>query len=483
MTYPIRYDKAVESLPVEWTSPAILEEIQSGMRSAKRKLVVLDDDPTGVQTVHDIYVLTQWDKPLLRQTMQDSRPLFFILTNTRSMVPEEAEAINRDIAANVLEVAKEQGYDVEFVSRSDSTLRGHYPLEIDILSEAQEKFNGKGYDGHLIVPAFFEADRYTFKNVHYLKVDQELVPVHMTEFAKDKVFGYSHSDLRFWTAEKTETRFRPEQCISIRVELIRQGPNAVEAKLMRAADNVPIIINAMSYADLRVVSLALHHAYEKGKRFIYRTAASFVKAYAGMDDYDYLTVEQMTTKGLENRGGLIIVGSHTAKTTAQLNHVLQNAPVEPLEMNVERILDPEQRVIELKRLSTEMNEKLSNGVSAVVFSSRKLVAVEDKAGNLKISQSVSSALVELVQSLPMAPRFVIAKGGITSSDVATKGLQIRKAKVLGQAAAGVPVWFTGEESKFPNIPYIIFPGNVGGDTTLLEIVRNVIGSSGGNVLC
>ena len=73
--------------------------------------------------------------------------------------------------------------------------------------------------------------------------------------------------------------------------------------------------------------------------------------------------------------------------------------------------------------------------------------------------------------LSIRPGFIIAKGGITSSDVGTKALRVRRATVLGQVRPGIPVWLTGPESKFPEMPYIIFPGNVGEITTLREVVE------------
>ena len=75
----------------------------------------------------------------------------------------------------------------------------------------------------------------------------------------------------------------------------------------------------------------------------------------------------------------------------------------------------------------------------------------------------------------MKPGFVLAKGGITSADVGVKGLGIRKALVLGQIEPGIPVWKALAESKFPNIPYIIFPGNVGEDETLKNAVKKLLG--------
>ena len=81
----------------------------------------------------------------------------------------------------------------------------------------------------------------------------------------------------------------------------------------------------------------------------------------------------------------------------------------------------------------------------------------------------------MVKRLSVEPSFVVAKGGITSADVGVKALAIRKARVAGQIQPGVPVWIADETSKFPDIPYVIFPGNVGDDETLYNAVKTLIG--------
>ena len=42
---------------------------------------------------------------------------------------------------------------------------------------------------------------------------------------------------------------------------------------------------------------------------------------------------------------------------------------------------------------------------------------------------------------------------------------------MGQIQPGIPVWKLGPESRFPGLPYIIFPGNVGSDDTLKKVVK------------
>ena len=92
------------------------------------------------------------------------------------------------------------------VSRSDSTLRGHYPVETDVIAEELGPF-----DAHFLVPAFFEGGRITRESVHYLLVNGIETPVHETEFARDSVFGYRHSYLPDYVEEKTTGSIKAEK--------------------------------------------------------------------------------------------------------------------------------------------------------------------------------------------------------------------------------------------------------------------------------
>lgn len=466
----LEYSVLIDRFATEYNDPYMRDYIRLMYQNRNKKIIVLDDDPTGVQTVHGVYVLTRWDKQLIREAFRRKDHIFFILTNSRAFPASEAERINREIAKSVYEVAKEEQVEFDFISRSDSTLRGHYPLEIDILSEARTKECGMPYDGHLLVPAFFEAGRYTVDNIHYLKEKERLVPMHLTEFSKDKVFGYTSGELSQWIEEKTEGRFKSIDCLILSIDAIRQGPDVVGNILMQASNNMPIIVNALSYADLDVVSCALMRVEARGKKFIYRTSASFVKSYSGISDKEYLSNHSMISVGSKHRGGIIVVGSHVRKTTEQLDVMLSETDTAPIEMNVEAILDENRRADEIASVAGKINEWIENGRNAVIYSSRTVIGGSDKESSLNIGQKVSSALVSVVQSIRIAPKFIIAKGGITASDVATMGLGIVQAKVLGQAAPGVPVWLTGKESRFPGTPYIIFPGNVGNERTLAELV-------------
>ena len=80
----------------------------------QKKIVVLDDDPTGVQTVHDISVYTNWEKDTIRQGFEESNNLFYILTNSRGFTTEQTTEAHNAIAEVVDEVAKETGREYIF---------------------------------------------------------------------------------------------------------------------------------------------------------------------------------------------------------------------------------------------------------------------------------------------------------------------------------------------------------------------------------
>jgi uncharacterized protein YgbK (DUF1537 family) len=41
---------------------------------------------------------------------------------------------------------------------------------------------------------------------------------------------------------------------------------------------------------------------------------------------------------------------------------------------------------------------------------------------------------------------------------------------------GIPVWQLGEESRFPGMNYVVFPGNVGGADALLHAYQKLTAS-------
>ena len=430
----------------------LLPSIREALESSERTIVVLDDDPTGTQAVFDVPVLTQLDADSIRDAIDEAPPVLFLLTNSRALTVGQTTELHQTLG-NIL---KEFDNDIIVISRSDSTLRGHFPLETNILRDAL----GIPDAPTLLIP-FCKADgRLTVADTHYLVEGDTATPAHLTPFANDHTFPFSHSHLPDYIAEKTDG---PVDVQSISLEDLRTGK--VAEKLAALPASSTCIINATSLRDLDSLALALH---QSDRRFIIRSAASFVQSLGGIVSRPPLDPWQMQDLEPNPNGGLIIVGSHVPKTTAQLNHLLKNSPdITAIKLSVPDIINS---TFNLRNTTSTVETALTSGKSVVLFTSRKRFDGQD---NPAISRTVSQTLVDIVRSIKARPSFLIAKGGITSSDIATGALGVKQAQVLGQILPGVPVWTIGNETLHPGLAYIIFPGNVGNKDALTQAYQKL----------
>lgn len=442
-----------------------------------RKIVVLDDDPTGVQTVHDVSVYTDWSLESLRSGFREPGRLFFVLTNSRGFTVEETTRAHVEIAERVAQVARETGTDYLIVSRGDSTLRGHYPLETRLLREVFERETGQNVDGDILCPYFKEGGRFTLDDVHYVRYGDELVPCGETEFAGDETFGYRSSDLRDYVEEKTGGAVRARDVAAVSLGRLRAlDYEGVEAQLEALRNYGRVVVNAVDDCDVKVFATALYRAMAKGRNYTVRCAAALVKALGNISDRPYLSRGEMVTAESDH-GGIIVVGSHTKKTTAQLETLRGRGDVAFIEMDSDLVLRPGALEEETRAIVAECSALIARGRTCCVSTKRAVLTVEGDTPEAALVRSVriSDAVQRCVGELTAAPAFVVAKGGITSSDVGVKALGVKRATVLGQIRPGVPVWRTGEESRFPGVPYVIFPGNVGEVETLREAVDVLMG--------
>ncbi len=441
-------------------------------------VVALDDDPTGTQTVRDVPVLTRWTTARLAETLATDLPLAFLLTNSRSLPPRDAvtlaDAIGRALRDSAVGAARAWAV----VSRSDSTLRGHFPLELDALVDAMGMSDARV----LLAPYFGDGGRLTVGGIHYLRRADGLAPVAETEFARDPVFGYRSSDLRDWVTERTaaaaasgyEPRARSVAVLGL--ERIRtDGPACVRDALLALPPSGVLATDAADERDIEVVALGSLLAERQGLPLVGRTAASYVRARAGRP-----TVSPLSRAELQwGLPGLVVVGSHVPTTTAQLERLLADPPVPltHLELPVAELLalgevEREQRLMAITRHAESV---LRDGRTPVVATSRELMRGADADADLDISALVSAALVTIVGRVETRPAWIIAKGGITSSDVATTGLQVDEATIVGPLLPGVPLWSCGPRSRWPGLPLGVFPGNVGGPEALREAVLRLSG--------
>ena len=425
------------------------------------KIIVLDDDPTGSQTVHSCLLLTRWDVDTLTEALQDEAPLFFVLTNTRGMSADSASAVTREVCHNLrlaLDGLEAKGTAINpiLVSRSDSTLRGHYPVETDVIAEELGPF-----DGHFLVPAFFEGGRITRDNIHYLIVDGKPVPCHETEFAKDSVFGYSTAYMPDYVEEKTRGRIKADQVERFVIDDIRGD---ISDRLLAMQDNACGVVDGEQQDDLDRFAAQIQSAAEQGKRFLFRSAASLLTSLAKLPPQP-VDAEHMASYVREGRAGAVIVGSHVKKTTSQLNELLKQPGIVPVEVDVDRILDDREALLaETIQAATNAHER---NETPVVFTSRTEKTFADQQTRLDFGEQVSALLMDVVRNLPTTIGFLISKGGITSNDVLSDGLALRTSRVVGQIHAGCSVVRCPEDHpRYPDLPVVIFPGNVGDEHAL-----------------
>jgi uncharacterized protein YgbK (DUF1537 family) len=433
---------------------------------AETKIIVLDDDPTGSQTVHSCLLLTRWDVPTLREALVDDAPLFFVLTNTRGMEAQRAAELTREVCANLrcaLEGLATEGHCIQplLVSRSDSTLRGHYPVETDVIAEELGPF-----DAHLLVPAFFEGGRVTVASVHYIEIDGRRVRVDETEFARDSVFGYSTSYLPDYVAEKTRGRI-PSSAVERFVLPEIRGD--VLQRLRQLRGNPCCVVDGERQEDLDHFTAQVLKAVAEGKRFLFRSGASLLTALAGLPPQP-IAPEDMARYRLSRAPGAVLVGSHVRKSTEQLEVLLREPGVAPVEVEVDRIAG------ERRRLLAEALERIAalhlKGRTPVIYTSRTERTFPDQSERIAFGERVSGFLMDLVRGLPSSIGFLVSKGGITSNDVLSDGLALRRARVLGQVLPGCSVVRCPQDHpRHPHLPVVIFPGNVGDAQGLSTVYR------------
>ncbi|TVQ21632.1 MAG: four-carbon acid sugar kinase family protein [Spirochaetaceae bacterium] len=435
---------------------------------AQPKIVVLDDDPTGSQTVHGCLLLMRWDESTLRTALADDSPLFFVLTNTRSMSAVDAAAVTRQVCANLKRALVDFDQPWLVVSRSDSTLRGHYPVETDVIAEELGPF-----DAHFLTPQFFEGGRITKDATHYVVRDGVATPAHQTEFARDSVFGYTTSYLPDYVEEKTGgkigassvTRFAPDQT-----------DDDVRSTLDALAGNACCVVSAQTQAELDRFARHVLDATAGGKRFLFRSAASLLTSLAALPPQPVAAM-QMARYVPEGRPGLVLVGSHVPMSTRQLDRLVRERSgtgrLESIELDVARLPDPSGAVVD--ELADLLRDAHLRGCDAVVSTSRTERTFASAAQRLAFGEEVSRVLMSVVRSAPESLGFVLSKGGITSNDVLSKGLGLTSARVVGQIHPGCSVVLTPSDHRHGSIPVVIFPGNVGTEESVRVVYDRLTG--------
>jgi uncharacterized protein YgbK (DUF1537 family) len=422
--------------------------------------VVLDDDPTGPQAMQDVFVLTHWDVEALRREFMQPRPLFFVLTNTRALSQADAIARHNVVATNLQLASAQSGVAYDIVSRGDSTLRGHYPDELAPLG---------AFDATILAPFFEEGGRFTIDDVQWVRQGQWLVPAAQTAYARDSTFGYAYSNLRNWVEEKSRGHIRAEDVLSLSLDQLRRGGPLEVQRALSLARRQTIILNSASYHDLEVFTVALLSAEVAGQRFLVRSAASFLRVRAGQADVGDANGWKPTNPQGKTTAGLVIVGSHVPRSNAQLERLMREPNTLGCELDVAAVVKGHASR-EIERVTYWLNRHAQRAACLAIYTSRERI---DGAGQgaLKVGATLSAALADIVRRLEFSPPYFVVKGGWTASVVGTEALGVRRAYAPAPILPGIPLWILGNETPFPQVPYVIFPGNVGDDDALVAVVR------------
>jgi uncharacterized protein YgbK (DUF1537 family) len=367
------------------------------------------------------------------------------------------------VCANLKAALADYTGPVLFVSRSDSTLRGHYPVETDVINEVLGPF-----DATLLTPAFFEGGRITRDSTHYLMIDGKPVPTHETEFARDSVFGYRTAYLPDYVAEKTAGRVAADSVRRLTLAELRGGQ--ASAWLAALHGNAVGVIDGETADDYRLLADAVLSAAAAGKRLLFRSAASLLTALAKLPPQP-IAADAFDSLVRDRQPGVVIVGSHVAKTTTQLSALLKQRGVVGLPLDIARL--PRARAALVSDLTASIAHAHARGLTPVIFTTRAERQFASVAERLAFGETVSATLMDVVERLPTTLGFLISKGGITSNDVLSTGLALTVSRVLGQILPGVTVVQTPAGHRLPHLPVVIFPGNVGGDDALAEAYQRL----------
>ncbi len=445
------------------------------------KIVVFDDDPTGSQTVHNCPLLLCWEVDVLRAGLRHASPIFFVLANTRALLPEIASARNREVCDALRKAMAAEGFkrnDVLLVSRGDSTLRGHGFLEPRVIAEELGPFAATFH-----VPAFLEGGRTTVNGVHLLNK----VPVHKTAFAHDRLFGYTTSKLAAWLEEKSSGAIKEENVERVTLTELdaaiesNKGFSDLKTRFRAFQNNQHVVVDAERSEQLLVLGNAVRQL-SRSKRFLFRSAASMLNGLSNVDSQLLKVEARASLRRIDNCGvplpGMVLVGSHVPLSDLQLEKLLQDSRCEGLELCLVKVVHilnegaadlflPDLQEVLISRLS----EILAKGRTPVFFTSRGELEFPSPQRRVAFGRSVAHLMARVVGALAPKLGYLISKGGITTNSLLSYGFGLKKVHLEGQILPGLSVVKISDDGPLNNLPVLTFPGNLGDPMTLLESWR------------
>jgi len=438
------------------------------------KIVVIDDDPTGSQTVHDCLLLLKWDCSTLVNGFKSKSNLFFILANTRSQSENDAKLTIEEICKNLKTVIASQAYEEEiiFISRGDSTLRGHNFLEPSTLNSCLGPF-----DATFHIPAFIEGKRLTINGLHFV----DKTPINQTIFARDKIFGYETSNVKNLLFQKSKSQINFEDIQNLLfsdIEILNDKENNIVFKrLKNLKNNKHVIVDVENYSQLNNFSLVIKKL-TKQKKFLFRTAASFISSISEVKSIPqvetFFSNLRIRNKDKSLLPGLIIVGSYVKLSSIQLKNLLEISNCNPVELDVFEFFkisssenNQKRRNLFKNKFLKEIRFSFEKGKTPVLFTSRKFMSL-DYSEQFNFYNSLACFIAELVADLKYEIGYLISKGGITTNVILNNGLNADYVYLEGQILTGISV-VTYNLKNENKLPIVTHPGNIGTKDSLVNI--------------
>lgn len=442
------------------------------------KLIVLDDDPTGSQTVHSCPLLLRWDAETLRRGLAHPSPLLFVLANTRALDGAVARQRVREICCALKPLLAEAigaGWFESWmlVCRGDSTLRSHFPLEAEVVAEELGPF-----DSTLLVPAFIDGGRTTVQGMHLLHDE----PVHRSAFARDGFLGYSTSYLPDWVEEKSAGRIASDQVEIVTVLELNQASESQAAfdSLCRRFHsfhrNVIVVLDAQTDEHINLLGSIVRSVHRSGHRMMVQSAASFLSGLADLPAQPLLAHALPSLRRWTDCGhpmpGLVVVGSHVPLADMQLSHLLADPFAEGVEIPVDDILTildgtaSDKHLVSLvNHLTVQVQIILEQKLTPVLFTSRGERSSMSSQLRRRLGDALAGSMATVVHKLSQKLGYVISKGGITTNSILADGLNMRVVELQGQLMPGLSLVMAG------TLPVVTFPGNLGDRSTLYDCWR------------
>ena len=391
---------------------------QAPRRPFLDRIVVLDDDPTGVQTLAGIRVLLVWNGAAIVAALA-GRPSVHLITNSRALRPEAAGVLVAEAARLALESVPE----AHLVLRGDSTLRGHVREEYEAVRTAADP---DSWPVLLLVPALPSAGRVTRDGVHLIERDGVSTPLDRTEYAHDGVFSYSTARLLEWAEERSAGLFAAAEGRELHLDELRsRGPSTVTAALADLASRqVPAVLapDAATEDDLALVAEGYAEAVRSGVQVLVRCAPAFAGVLAGT-----MAPGLVDAPASGERGVLVVCGSYVPTTTRQLEALADAWPGTLVEVDADVLATPDAQV-EVERAAAAASAALRRRGVTVVATPRTRSA---RTSSLEAGEQVAAGLARVAGLVEPRPQVVVAKGGITSAVTLRMGFGVDAADVVG----------------------------------------------------